>query len=235
MTVSFLIAGLFIIAATIWKSRRISEYISIQKTLENVFDICDIDLHNEPQHLKCVSHQWIIENIVKKKQGRFTSAFQGHMMDHTLTGSMWIGCLMGILSLLVGLIFTISGLNIGTATVVFFIGFLIIMVLGNPKSSEELMDAISQHDFEELDENNYMYMSIANNSIKQWLVISFTIGILFIIMSSIADSIPVSLAFLIAEFSRIFFWNPVVYLNEIVFLYAILYLLTSVLIFIFVL
>ena len=145
-------------------------------------------------------------------------------MDNTLLAVFVLGIILSASSMLIAVIFLTSIISIGAATAVIFVGLLVIMGPSEPKTSELLLNAIHKRDLEDLKKEDYVYVKLAVESIKKWLIISVCIGISFIAISPWAELLPDLFAFLVAFVSEYLIWNPALILIEVWFPLALLYI-----------
>ncbi|MHA1965312.1 MAG: hypothetical protein ACW97G_12085 [Candidatus Thorarchaeota archaeon] len=129
----------------------------MKRTLEDSFDVSDVELSGRTEYTNCFSHRWVIENMTRTKHGRIGGWFQSQLMYSTL------------LTL------------IGGALLVFFFGSIIAVGPGGPKYSEELLLALSALNQDEYQKGDYAYLRVALKSITVWTILSLIVGIAFLV------------------------------------------------------
>lgn len=224
LNIAFLSTGLIVVAYTLWRTRRITEYKETMNMIQDEYDVESLDHSGETKYTQCKSHEWVIDNMVRKKHGRFGDWFQNQLHDNTLGAAMWVGLFMGMAAIILGLVLVRSIEIIGMAVFVFLVGSLIIIGPGGPKLSEELLQAIKSYSLNDLCEEDFIYVKISYDSIKGWLITSGILGIGIIIISPWAENIPIALALSISIFSEYILWAPALLLAEIWFPLSIIYL-----------
>jgi hypothetical protein len=95
---------------------------------------------------------------------------------------------------------------------------------GAPRYSENLIDAVLENEIKDLNAQDFVYVKIANDTIKRAAVTNFVIAILMIVISPWGHLLPSALAAAIAAFSVNILWVPASFLLDINIAAAILYL-----------
>ncbi|MGY5861517.1 MAG: hypothetical protein RTU09_04020 [Candidatus Thorarchaeota archaeon] len=206
--ISLAFSGVLILLVTLWRARNIGAYSDFRRKFEGSFDVQDVDLSGETECTHCVSYEWVQENVVGRKHGKLGSALQDHMTYNTLAAAMWIGFFAGAVSLIIGVILVQSLVVIGSATFIIMFGALIALGPGNPKVSDDLLQALQKVEFDTLNKEDYSYVTLAVASIRKWLIISGVIGVAFLMLAPFGDLMPWFLAYAIATFTNYVIWGP---------------------------
>ncbi len=224
LQIAFLVTGILIVAVAIFRIRKIPEFSAFQTRLEETYDVTEIDLSGETEYTNCFAHEWVYDNMTIRKHGRMGNAFQSYLMSNTLAAAIWIGLLMGMISVIVGFLFIEGIQTLGVAIVVFMAGILVMIGPGEPRVSEELLDALIAAEYSRLCKNDFVYVKIAVDSIKKWGIINLMIGISCIAIFPVGDLVPSAIAWSIAAFSNLLLWGPAFFLADFSLLLALLYL-----------
>jgi hypothetical protein len=153
-----------------------------------------------------------MENITKKSHSRFGALLQDHLANNTLLAGMWIGFIVGISSLLLTLLLVQSLRAIGTVIVIFLVGALVTIGPSGPRYSEDLLDSVLKNKIDDLNAQDFVYVKIANDTIKRAAIINVILASAFIIIAPWGDMLPILLAQGIAIITVGLIWEPAVLL-----------------------
>ncbi len=224
LNIAFLAIGGVIIAYTLWRSRKLEGYEQVLTSIEKTYDISDIDLSGNTRYTHCVSHDWVINSVVRKKHGKLGNMFQEHLYENTLGAAIWVGYVLGIGAIILTLLFIRSIEVVGMSVVVFIAGIFVILGPGNARVSEELLEELANYPIEDLNKEDYSFATLSYGTIKRWLIISGILGIVIVIISPFAELVPWYLALGIGVIAEYLIWNPALYLAEVWFPLAFLYM-----------
>ena len=226
LVLTLFFTGVIIVAATLRRYHQTAGHIRLQERMEGFFDTSDMDLSGKTEYTGCFSHAWVTENVIRTPQGRLGRYLQELLMDKTLFAIMGIGIVLSLSLLIVVAFFTASLIAFGPAAIVFLVGALVIMGPGEAKTSELLLAKVSEQKFSQLNQGDYVYVSLAVRSIVRWLRISGLIGISFIVISPLGEDLPEKLAWLVATFSSTLLFDPALVANDLWFPLAFFYLIS---------
>ena len=226
LVLTLFFTGVIIVAATLRRYHQTAGHIRLQERMEGFFDTSDMDLSGKTEYTGCFSHAWVTENVIRTPQGRLGRYLQELLMDKTLFAIMGIGIVLSLSLLIVVAFFTASLIAFGPAAIVFLVGALVIMGPGEAKTSELLLAKVSEQKFSQLNQGDYVYVSLAVRSIVRWLRISGLIGISFIVISPLGVDLPEKLAWLVATFSSTLLFDPALVANDLWFPLAFFYLIS---------
>lgn len=218
--------GVIIVAATLRRYHRTVGHIRLQEKMECFFNTADIDLSGKTEYTDCFSHAWVTENVIRTPHGRLGSHLQELLRDKTLFAMMGIGIGLSLSLLIVVVFFMASLIAFGPAAIVFLVGALVIVGPGEAKMSELLLAKVSEQEFSQMNQEDYVYVSLAVRSIGRWLRISGLIGISFIVISPLGENLPAKLAWLVAIFSNTLLFDPALVANDLWFPLAFFYLIS---------
>ena len=222
--ISLAVSGRLILRVNLWRARNIKAYSEFRRKFEDTFDVQDIDLSGETEYTHCFSHEWVRENVVKKKHSKLGIAIQDHLTYNTLAAGIWIGLFVGIVSLIIGVLLVQSLVAIGSAVFVIMFGALIALGPGDPKVSDELLQALQKTEFDMLNKEDYSYVALAVTSIRKWLIISGVIGVAFLTLAPVGALLPWFLGYVIAVFTNYVIWGPINAIAEFSLPLALLYI-----------
>jgi len=222
-TIGLFITGLFILGSAFYRRRKIAIHQKLQQDLEETYDVSNLDHSGNTRYARCYSHKWVIDNITRKSHSKIGSLFQDYLANNTLLAAIWIGIIVGISSVIIALLFIESIRSIGTVVVIFILGALIALGPGGPRYSENLLDAVLNNEITELNAHDFVYVKIANDTIRKSVLVNTTLGLLFILISPWADMLPTLLALGIAFVTVYLIWEPALVLMNIHIALALLY------------
>ena len=223
-TIGLLVTGMFILVFTLYRARKITNHRRLQKSLQESYDVSNLDLSGNIQYARCYSHQWVLDNITRKSHSKIGALFQEHLANNTLFAAMWIGFIIGISSLVITLLLVQSLRVIGTVIVIFILGILIVLGPGGPRYSENLLDAVLEKEINDLNAQDFVYVKIANDTIMKSVIVNVFLGLLFILIAPWGDMLPGLLAQGIAFVTAMLIWEPAVLLFNYNIILALLYI-----------
>lgn len=223
-TLGFLITGTFILLATLYRLRKIRQHSELQQSIREKFDVSSLDLTGNTRYVSCYSHNWVMNNISRKSHSRIGAILQDHLADNTLLAGMWIGFVVVTSSMIITILFVESLRAIGTVVVIFLVGSLIALGPGGPRYSESLLDAVMKIKIDELNAQDYVYVKIANDTIKRSIAVNVLLALVFILISPWAEILPILLAQGIAFLTVYLIWEPASLFLNINIAFAIIYI-----------
>lgn len=207
--------GAIVVISALGRLRYFKTYLTLKGTLEDSFEVSDVDVSGRTEYANCFSHKWVIENMTRTKHGRIGGWFQNQMMYSTLITVLWFGIMIGSLGFLFGLLIVSALRLVGGALIIFFFGSLIAVGPGGPKYAEELLLALTALNQDEYQKGDYAFLRVALKSITLWTVLSFIIGGTFLISAPYGTLLfdTVGGAFLV--FGDVLLWGPMFVLLEV--------------------
>jgi hypothetical protein len=137
---------------------------------------------------------------------------------------MWIGLIVGTSSMLLTLLLVQSLRTIGTVIVIFVVGALIALGPGGPRYSEGLLDAVMKNQIENLNAQDFVYVKLANDTIRRAIIANIVLASVFIITAPWGDMLPTLLAQGVAVFTVNLIWEPAFFLLNINIAFALIYI-----------
>jgi hypothetical protein len=166
MIVSLALTGAIVLISAFGRLRYFGRYWTLKRTLEDSFDVSDVELSGRTEYTNCFSHRWVIENMTRTKHGRIGGWFQSQLMYSTLLTILWFGVLLGSFGILFGMFIVSALMLIGGALLVFFFGSML------------ALSALNQDEYQKGD---YAYLRVALKSITVWTILSLIVGIAFLV------------------------------------------------------
>jgi len=197
LTIAAAITGVAVIGITLIRAKRMRRFTELLEYIEGRFDVGSLDLSGETEYADCVAQEWVLDNVAKKTYGRVTKSVLSFLGENTLLGTIAISLFAGISSILLGLFFVQGSVALGGAAGMFLVGGLVMMGPNEPRTSEQLLDAlIAKKNL--LCERDYVYARLAFDSIRSWNRKSALFGIAMLLMAPWAEQVPGALAASIA-------------------------------------
>ncbi|MGY5865287.1 MAG: hypothetical protein RTV41_11850 [Candidatus Thorarchaeota archaeon] len=213
-TIGLLVTGVFILVVTLYRMRKLRSHRQLQHQLDDTYDVTGLDLSGNTRYSSCYSHTWVMDNITKSSHGRFGAMLQDHLANNTLLAGMWIGLVVGLSSMLLTFLLVQSLRAIGTVIVIFIVGFMIAVGPSGPRHSEELLDAVNENEIDELNAQDFVYVKIANDTIKKSVLVNVILAALFIVVAPWGPMLPSFLAQVVAIITVNLIWEPALILLE---------------------
>jgi hypothetical protein len=223
-TIGLLITGSFILIVTLYRLRKVRQHHDLQHQLQEAYDVSNLDLSGDTQYAGCYSHTWVMDNIAKKAHSKLGAMLQDHLANNTLLAGIWIGLIVGISSMFITLLFVQSLRTIGTIIIIFLLGALIALGPGGPRYSEDLLDAVLKNQIEDLNEQDFVYVKLANDTIQRAIIVNILLASVFIIIAPWGDMLPTLLAQAVALFTVNLIWEPAFFLLNVNIAFALLYI-----------
>ncbi len=211
-TIGLLITGSFILLVTMYRLRNVKQHRTLQHQIQETYDVSDLDTSGSTRYASCYSHTWVMDNITRKSHSKFGSMLQDHLANNTLMAGIWIGLVVGTSSMILTLLLVQSLRTIGTVIVIFVLGALIALGPGGPRYSENLLDAVRKNQIEDLNAQDFVYVKIANDTIKRAVIVNVVLASMLIIVAPWGDLLPTLLAQGIAIITVGLIWQPAAFL-----------------------
>ncbi len=228
IVLTFVLAGIAILLNTMRMIKRMHNYLQIQNTIESSFDVSMIDVSGQTEYVRCFSHQWALDNIVRQKPGWLGTKIYEYLRDNTFSASICILLILGVTVILSGLVIVHSINILGEALVVLLFSGVILIGPEESRSAEEYLRVVRRIKTSVLNAEDYAYVKLAIASIKRWIYRSAAIGVLLIITAPNAYSLMSSVAMLISIVTSLIIIQPALILLEFHFVATILYVMVMV-------
>jgi hypothetical protein len=223
LSLTFAVTGFILLLASGIRLRKYLPYKNFQEQLKNRVNTEKLDFSGKTNYSRCYSHHWLRENVMLRKHGKLGRWFQSYMMYNTLSATMLLA-FIGIFVLVIYVIFIHAIMVIGFAVGIFFVGILLLVGPSTPHISNLLLAELIAADIDDLNEEDYVYVKLANDSILQWVFVLNFFGFGFIFLAPWGDIIPLLLASLIITFTEFFVMIPARIIAEFSLPFAIIYI-----------
>ncbi|MGY5874711.1 MAG: hypothetical protein RTU30_03100 [Candidatus Thorarchaeota archaeon] len=223
VNLAFLIMGILILLAVTIRASKLFGYIELQNEFERTFDILYLDLSGNTSYTDCFSHEWVYDEAVFKRHNAIGRGLNNFLADNALVGSMCLSILLFMASLILWAVLLPLFSILGMALFVVATGLMLVIGPGGPKTSEELLTAISNQKMEDLKEEDYVYVRVAISEIKKWVFIIGVAGVIFLFSAPFGENLPMYLATAATLVVSIIIWFPVVSLQSVWFPLAFFY------------
>jgi hypothetical protein len=191
--------------------------------IESEYGPQSVDLSGHTSYPGCFSQEWVFDNITTRRYGRLFTFINDFLLDNTLGGFMFLALVVFFIPLF--LWFTLLSIppEYWTAVGGAFVGVLVIYGTGGPQTSQELVNAVRTTGYDEINENDYVYLLIAQKQLFRSVVLRVVMGIGFIALVPAAVDVPVAFALSVAWIAYFIIWGPVTFLEPINLLLALVY------------
>ena len=223
-SLAFLISGIIVLIYTVWRNRERRVFTEFQNRLRMSRDVEGLDLSGETPYTDCYAHEWIMDNVVRKRHGRLGLKVQEKLRDNPIFGVMSITLLLGSAAMVIGTVLIVSIIMFGPPILILAGTVLILIGPGNVKMSEELLKALLAQDFERLNSEDYAYVALSNRQIKVWIRTSMVIGVVFLALAPVGDLLPIFVGETIGAFVGLVLIQPALTLANTSFVLSLAYI-----------
>ena len=204
MTVAMVLLGLLALGFAILWRRRLTEFDPLISTMEQNFDTSDVDISGNKKYTNCISHKWVMKNVVRGDYSRSGESLSDFVGNNTLMGTMILGIAMGIGPVLLVLVmfqsFFVAGASLATVVIAVFV----VRPSGEVGVSYNLLQFLEEQEYEELSKGDYAYAATSTSRIKRWSFTLIIIGIAALALAPIGDLLPDMVGFGIASYFALF-------------------------------
>ncbi|MFX1273138.1 MAG: hypothetical protein ACFFAX_15750 [Promethearchaeota archaeon] len=204
MTIALTLLGLLAVGISLMWWNRVGRMETLLSTFEERFDVNDVDISGNKKYTNCLSHHWVIRNVVRGdylKSGESLSDFIG---ENTMVGTMLVGLGMGIGPVLLVLVMFESFFIAGAAMVTVLIAVFIIRPSGEVGVSYELLTYLVEQEPTEFKMGDWAYAMVSSNRIKRWAYTLILIAVFSFALAPIGDILPDAVGLAIATYFAVF-------------------------------
>jgi hypothetical protein len=198
MTPTLILFGALSLLLVYYWQKRISPLESLFAWFHSRFGNDRVDLSGQTEYTRCVSHDWAMQNLVRKKHSKRGEALQEVMMENTLAGTMIGGLILGASSLIIVLLLFQSFLLAGEAVFVIFGAIYLIWGSGSVETSYNFLTWLAEQETERLKLGDLAYAEISRLAIVRWQRTLAVIGVVSILVAPWGNLLMEGLAFGIA-------------------------------------
>lgn len=194
-----LFGGLALVTAYIWE-RRVRRFNALDDYLQTEFNVEHIDISGRKEYTKCVSHEWVMKNIIHGDYSKGEGSIGDFIGENTFVGTMAIGIVMGVLPVLFVFVMFQSFVIVGASMAIIVAAVFVIRSPGDVEVSYDLLSYLKDQDSSELSMGDLAYTKISTGRIKRWEKTLLVIGALSMMISPGGELLPNLLAQALAAF-----------------------------------
>jgi hypothetical protein len=200
MTIALILFGVLSFAiAYIWE-RRIRGFNELSDSFRSKFNANSVDISGRVKYTSCMSHKWVMKNIVHGDYSNGERSLSDYIGENTLTGTILVGCLMGAFPVLLVFVLFQSFVIAGASLVTIIAAVFLVWSPGEVGVSYNLLSYLNELDSSELEQGDFAYAKISTNRIKHWERTLLIIGVAAIAIAPWGELIPDAVAFAISGF-----------------------------------
>jgi hypothetical protein len=222
--ITFLAIGGIILISAILRSR----YYTIAKQTIEFFqsnpDVPDEYTEDDVSYQGSFSQKWVVENLSRRKYGRFYRLVNDVLLDNTLYGFFFLALLLIFIPLLIWSAILRSPAEYWTSIGSGVFALMIIIGTGGPKVSEELLQAIDEAGTQKLSKGDYPFIVIARNQIIISVTVKIFFAACFLLLVPFAENMPIAFGGFGTFIAESFLWFPFTYLAPISIVLAFVFL-----------
>ncbi|UCH03352.1 MAG: hypothetical protein JSW05_07065 [Candidatus Thorarchaeota archaeon] len=194
-----LLGALSIAMAYSWHSR-VAGLDGLFQTFADKFGSDHIEISDEQLYTDCISHKWVLENIVYAEGTGVGEVLMNLLWDSTLLATVVLSLLMGPVMVIAVLILYNSFAFLGFSFAVVILAVFVIMPPGNVTMSYRFLKWLHNQEESELKTNDMAFAKVSQNSIVMWARILVIVASISFMIAPWAEVIPVLVAQGIAGF-----------------------------------
>lgn len=204
MMLALILFGALSLLLVIYWQKRIRPLDSLFTWFYNRFGNDSVDLSGQTEYTRCISHNWAMQNLVRRKHSKRGEALQEVMMENTLAGAMIGGLILGASSLVIVLLLFQSFILAGEAVFVIVGAVYLIWGSGNVEMSYNFLTWLGEQESERLELGDLAYAEISRQAIVRWQRTLAVIGVVSILVAPWGNMFMEGLALGIATFYQEF-------------------------------
>jgi len=158
------------------------------------------DISGKTKYTNCGSHQWLMKNVIHGNYLKSAEGFRNFMMNRTLTGTLLLGMILGLIPVIAVYLLFQSYQLIGTSLILVVLSVFIILGPGDLEISEQLIQWQTEQQYTALDTGDLAYARISQKTMKNWIAKLSIIGVMCIVIAPWGESILPAFAFVISLF-----------------------------------
>jgi hypothetical protein len=177
--------------------------------MKSMFNGDKFDISKDRAYAHCISHQWVLDYVVRRRESRIGDSIRDFMNNRTLIGIFILGLSIWPTTAILVLFFYRSFAYLGASIAVYIIAIFLILASDNVKVSYGLLSWLNKQDDSGLKKNDIVYAEISLRTITNWRTTLIFIAIISLIIAPWGELIPQVIAFatsglLISIFSLIY-------------------------------
>ncbi len=153
-----------------------------------------VDVSHERAYAHCISHQWVLDHVVRGKESRIGNSIRDFIDNKTVLGIFLLGASIWPTTAILVLFFYRSFAFLGVSITVFIIAAFLIRASDNVKTSSGLLSWLKTQDDSELKKNDVVYAEVSLKTITSWRKTLVVIALLSLVAAPWGELIPQAIA-----------------------------------------
>ncbi|MFW9769804.1 MAG: hypothetical protein ACFFF9_15790 [Candidatus Thorarchaeota archaeon] len=215
------------VLAYLWH-QRIKGFDTLLSSIKSKFDSDSVDSSRDRGYGQCISNNWVLDNIVRRKESRVGDSIRSFINERTVIGFFIMGILIHpVTAFLVVLFYRVFAI-LGVSIIVLIIAIFLVIASGNVKASHGLLSWLRTKDYTELNANDVVYAEVSFKTLTYWRRNLVAIALSSLMLAPWGELIPQGIAlatsgFLITIFTLVY--PPVAAISHELAIIMILYLI----------
>jgi hypothetical protein len=165
------------------------------------------DISGNRHYTDCDSHKWVMKNVVYGDYLKSAEGFRNFMMNRTMTGTLILGIILGLIPVIAVYLLFQSYQLIGTSLILVILSVYIVRGPGELEISDQLFQWQTEQDCDKFTLGDLAYSEISKKTIMNWIRKLLAIGTICIILAPWGESIFPALAYAFALFVGVAYAN----------------------------
>ena len=195
MVASLILLSLISIGLAYYWHRRITASRALLLSIKSMFNGDKFDISGERAYAHCISHQWVLDYVVKRRESRIGNSIRDFMNNRTVLGIFIVGASLWPTTAMFVLFFYRSFAYFGASIAVYIIAIFLIIASDNVKVSRGLLSWLKEQDDSELKKNDIVYAEVSLKILTNWRATLIFIALLSLIIAPWGELIPQAIAF----------------------------------------
>ncbi len=204
MIIALILLGFLSVGTAYHWKMRLSGFDDLFLHLGGRFNPEEVDISGQQKYTRCVSHEWIMKNLIHGDYTKSEGTLGDFVSDKTVSGTIVVGLLLGSVPVIGVYLMFQSFVIVGAALVAVFAAVFIVRSPGDVGASYHLLSYLSNEDQSVLDKGDLAYALISSNRIKLWIRNLLIITAVSFVISPWGELLPDMAALLITGFFQVF-------------------------------
>ena len=188
-----LLGALSIAMAYSWHSR-VSGLDGLFRVFRDKFGTDRIEISDEQLYTNCISHKWVLQNIVYAEGTGVGEILNSLLKDSTLLATVVLSLLMGPAMIIAVLILYNSFAFLGFSFAVVILAVFVVNPPGNVTMSYRLLKWLRSQEESELKTNDMAFATVSRDSVVMWTRVLVVVAGISFMIAPWAEVIPVLVA-----------------------------------------
>ena len=168
--------------AYLWH-QRITTFRTMLLNIRSTFNGDQFDSSQDRAYAHCISHQWVLDFVVKRSESRIGNSIRDFMNNRTVLGIFILGASIWPTTAMLVLFFYRSFAYFGVSIVVYIIAIFLILASDNVKVSHGLLSWLKTQKNSALKKNDIVYAEVSLKTITNWRTTLIFIALLSLIIA----------------------------------------------------